>query len=210
MTINKQPDLQHLRARIVLQAGLIMLLLLIIPSSVSGQDMEAFYRKSTATNQTAMWLLGSWAVGNLAIGGVGMGKTDGPTRYFHQMNVMWNTVNLGIAAFGLLSQAPEFTTHAPELLSNHRKMENLFLINSGLDLLYIAGGAYMIHQSGSSGKRADLLKGYGQSVILQGGFLLVFDTAFWLIQRNLRMNQAWDLGISLMPGYSGIQMAFSF
>jgi hypothetical protein len=190
--------------------GIILLLLLIIPTGVYGQDMEAFYRKSTATNQTAMWLLGSWAVGNLAIGGVGMVKTDGPTRYFHQMNLMWNTVNLGIAAFGLLSQAPEFTTHAPELLSNHRKMENLFLINSGLDLLYIAGGAYMIHRSGFSEKRADLLKGYGQSVILQGGFLLVFDTAFWLIQRNLRVTQSWGMGMLVTPGYTGLQLSVSF
>jgi hypothetical protein len=190
--------------------GLAIFLILALSSVVNGQDAQTFYQKSTSTNQTAMWILGSWAAGNMLISGISMGKTESSVRYFHQMNVMWNTVNMGIAAFGLLSQAPEFTTHIPDLVANHRKTENLYLINSGLDLLYIAGGAYMVHQSGSSAKRSDLLKGYGQSVMLQGGFLLVFDTALWLIQRNLRVNQSWDLGMLVTPGYSGWQLTLSF
>lgn len=190
--------------------GIWMFLLLALPSGVHGQDAQSFYQKSTGTNQTAMWILGSWAAGNMLISGIAMCKTERSTRYFHQMNVMWNTVNMGIAAFGLLSQAPEFTSHVPDLVANHRKMENLYLINSGLDILYIAGGAYMVHRSGNSTKRPEMLKGYGQSVMLQGGFLLVFDTALWLIQRDLRLSQTWDLGMLSTPGFSGFQLTLSF
>ena len=207
---DKLMDMQRFEIKYSHFAGILMFLLLTLPSGVSGQDSQAFYQKSTGTNQTAMWILGSWAAGNMLISGIAMGKTESSTRYFHQMNVMWNTVNMGIAAFGLLSQAPEFTSHIPDLVANHRKMENLYLINSGLDILYIAGGAYMVHRSGSSTKRPDMLKGYGQSVMLQGGFLLIFDTALWLIQRNLRINQAWDLGMMVTPGFSGVQLTFGF
>jgi hypothetical protein len=194
----------------ILATGILILSLFFISVSANGQALESFYQKSTATNQTAMWLLGSWAAGNMVIGGFAMGKTEGSTRYFHQMNLMWNTVNMGIAAFGLLSGAPEFSNQVSEVIANHRKIENLYLINSGLDILYMAGGAYMIHRSSSSEKRADLLKGYGQSVILQGGFLLVFDTALWLIQRNLRLNWSEQVHLSLAGEYPGLRLSVIF
>ena len=190
--------------------GIFILMLLTVTLSGTSQTLEEFYKKSTATNKTAMWILGSRAAGNMIIGGAGMGKSEGTTRYFHQMNLMWNTVNMGIAAFGLLSNAPEFTGQASEVITSHRKIENLYLINSGLDILYMAGGAYMIHRSASSGKRADLLKGYGQSVILQGGFLLAFDTALWLLQRNLRLNWTDQLQLSLAGEYPGLRLAILF
>jgi hypothetical protein len=190
--------------------GLLILLFLAISISANSQDLDWFHQKSTGTNQTAMWLLGSWAAGNIIIGGAGMGKTAGSTHYFHQMNLMWNTVNIGIAAFGLLSRSPELSGQISEVIASHRKIENLYLINSGLDILYMAGGAYLIHRSGSSEKRADLLKGYGQSVILQGGFLLAFDTAFWLIQRNLRLNWTDQLQLSMAGDFPGIRMAIIF
>ncbi len=190
--------------------GLLILLFLAISISANGQDLEWFYHKSTGTNQTAMWILGTWAAGNMIIGGAGMGRTAGSTHYFHQMNLMWNTVNMGIAAFGLLSQAPELTNQASEVIAHHRKIENLYLINSGLDILYMAGGAYMIHRSASSEKRADLLKGYGQSVILQGGFLLAFDTTLWLIQRNLRLNWTDQLHLSLAGEFPGLRLSVLF
>lgn len=189
---------------------IIVLLMMHIYVEAPAQTLEDFYRKSANTNQTAMYILGSWAVGNMLIGGIGMSQTSGDTRYFHQMNLMWNTVNMGIAAFGLISGAPGFSNSADLVISNHRKMENLYLINSGLDLIYIAAGGYMLHRSKSSVKRADMLEGYGKSVILQGGFLLVFDTAFWLLQRNMRLNLPENLSVDLTNNYPGLQLTFRF
>lgn len=192
-------------------SGIIMLLLLLtIAFTASSQTLEEFYRNSTRTNHTAMYMLGTWAAGNMIIGGIGMGRTSGTTHYFHQMNLMWNTVNMGIAAFGLFSGAPEFSSSVETILANHRKMENLYLINSGLDLIYIAAGGFMIHLSKSSVKRADMLEGYGKSVILQGGFLLVFDTTFWLLQRNLRLNLPDNISLNVLHEYPGIQLTMWF
>jgi len=189
---------------------IIVLLMMLIYVEAPAQTLEDFYRKSANTNQTAMYILGSWAVGNMLIGGIGMSQTSGDTRYFHQMNLMWNTVNIGIAAYGLISGAPGFINSADLVISNHRKMENLYLINSGLDLVYIAAGGYMLHRSKSSVKRADMLEGYGKSVILQGGFLFVFDTAFWLLQRNLRLNLPENLSVHLTNNYTGLQLTLWF
>lgn len=38
-------------------------------------------------NKTGMIVLGSWAVANIGYSGIQMGRTDGYTRTFHQMNV---------------------------------------------------------------------------------------------------------------------------
>jgi len=176
----------------------------------TGQTAEDFHRSSLRNNQTAMWILGSWAAGNMLTGGLGMGRTEGSVKYFHQMNLMWNTVNMGIAAYGLLSQASVSGISMQEAMAAHHKTENLFLLNSGLDLVYMAVGGYMIHRSRSGSSRADLLLGYGRSVLLQGGFLLVFDTAFWLIQRNLRLEWADQITLTAAVDLPGLQVLISF
>lgn len=139
-----------------------------------------------------------------------MGRTEGSERHFHEMNLMWNTVNLGIAAFGLLTSHSESGIGKDEAIIAHRKMEKLLLINSGLDLVYMAAGGYMIHLSRTDSRRADMLSGYGKSVMMQGGFLLVFDTAFWLVQRNLRMNLADRISLAAAADLPGLQVRISF
>jgi hypothetical protein len=50
----------------------------------------------------------------------------------------------------------------------------------------MGAGLLMRHFSSNSEKRGDLLKGYGNAVILQGGFLLVFDMAMYFIFHDIR------------------------
>lgn len=187
-----------------------MLLLLACWNTSSGQTAEDFHRKSVRTNQSAMWILGSWAAGNMITGGITMGKTEGSVRHFHEMNLMWNTVNLGIAAFGLLTSSSEPGISMDQAIKAHRKTEKLLLINSGLDVVYMAAGGYMIHRSRTDTRNSGMLSGYGKSVMLQGGFLLVFDTAFWLVLRNLRMNWADHLSVTTAETIPGIQVRIRF
>lgn len=119
------------------------------------------------------------------------------------MNTMWNVVNLSIAGFALyqIGQADPSMMSADRIIGEHQRFEKLFLINAGLDILYMGAGGWMIHHSNKSSKRADLLKGYGQSIILQGAFLFVFDLALYFIQANNRLRFAAVLDtISLLPG----------
>jgi hypothetical protein len=173
------------------QLILIISILLIGTYPIFGQDaaMTDFYIKSNQINTTGMYILGGWAVSNIAGGAIGWANSTGSAKYFHQMNVFWNTVNLGIAGFALYNNlnADISLLSADEMLSKHIKTENLYLINAGLDVVYIGTGFLLKHFSTKNLNKQDLLKGYGNSVILQGGFLMAFDLIMWGIQRNHRL-----------------------
>ncbi|HMM11948.1 MAG TPA: hypothetical protein PKE03_07640 [Bacteroidales bacterium] len=160
---------------------------LLLPLWLVAQSPETdFFRKSLHTNQTGMYVLGSWAIANMAIGAVGMARTEGSAKHFHQMNLAWNVVNLGIAGYALwnFSQQDISSTPFPELADEHLRIKRLYLINAGLDVFYVAAGAYLWHRSAKAEKRPELLRGFGRAVVLQGGFLLVFDAAMYLLQQG--------------------------
>jgi hypothetical protein len=160
----------------------------VISPLLYAQDYEAFYERSTRINQSGMYFLGGWAVANLTLGTYGWINETGHKMYFHQMNAAWNTVNLAIAGFALwdMTQGNMSGMSPDEMMAEHKRIENLYLINAGLDVLYMAGGAWMIHASKNNTKRADMLKGYGRSVILQGAFLFAFDLVKFTIQNSHR------------------------
>ena len=92
------------------------------------------------------------------------------------MNLAWNSVNLVIAGFGYynaLNAGSDLTLL--ETFAEQKGIENILLLNAGLDVGYMLGGLYLLERSKNVGKRQDILKGFGQSIILQGGFLFAFD-----------------------------------
>lgn len=158
-----------------------------------------------------MYILGTWAVANLVSGGWGWSQTTGQTKYFHQMNFFWNTVNLsiaGIALYGNLNSDISILSSA-RMVEKHTKTENLYLINAGLDVLYMGTGFLLKHLATQKQNRHDLLKGYGNSVILQGGFLFIFDLVMWKIQHHHRLNFIQNLSFIGLPEISGFQLAFT-
>jgi hypothetical protein len=134
--------------------------------------------------KTGMEVLGAWAIANLATGTIASFNTTGSTRYFHQMNAIWNVVNLGAAISGFINAAKN--TNQPltaiESLKEQRKIENIFLINGGLDLVYIGTGIYLNNRGNSHNN--DKLKGYGSGIILQGAFLLLFDGTMYASEKS--------------------------
>jgi hypothetical protein len=155
-----------------------------------------------------MFILGSWAVLNISAGAYGWAHSTGEKMYFNQMNLFWNVINLSIAGFALYGNYNSDLSilSGQELLSKHLKTENLFLINSALDVGYIGAGFLLRHLSAGSVKSADLLKGYGNSVILQGGFLLVFDLVMFGVMRDHRMD--FMEGISLAVNQESVTLGF--
>lgn len=130
-----------------------------------------------------MVILGGWAVGNIALGGILRGQHQGVEREFHNMNIGWNLVNLGIATFGYISAAKSDPS-ALDLytsINEHHGFQKTLLFNAGLDIGYMLGGAYLMERSKNVEKNADRLKGFGRSIILQGGFLFVFDVVNYFI-----------------------------
>ena len=191
---------------------LLVLLLMILGSSFTHaqQDTLSFFQNSQSINNTGMIVLGAWALGNITSGAYGMIKGSGSNKYFHQMNFFWNFVNASIASYALYTgfNTDYLSLTNSELLSKQTSTQNLYLINAGLDIFYMGTGAYLIHRSKSAEKRNDLLKGYGQSVILQGGFLFVFDLIMYGIQFKHKAHFLENITTSV--GINSFQISINF
>jgi hypothetical protein len=168
-------------------------------------QLRSFQAEKNSTNQTAMLILGSWAVGNIIVGTHGNFTATGQAKYFHQFNALWNVVNLGIAGFALLSmrgQDPSSMT-ALQVLNDHTSFQGLLLLNAGLDVAYISFGLYLKERSKTS-SNADRLQGYGNSLLLQGGFLLAFDLILYFVNAHTAAVQLYPFLEPVLTGSAGI------
>lgn len=151
----------------------------------SDSLLNDFHLDRMNINESAMLVLGGWAVGNILVGTYGNFKASGEAKYFHQFNAMWNVVNLGIAAFGYFNAVnsdPASMTNL-EILNDYNSLQSFLLLNAGLDAAYIMTGFYLKEKAKNSSS-AERLKGYGNSLLLQGGFLLLFDVTLYFIHQN--------------------------
>lgn len=173
------------------QVKLLFLALLLIPiSQLIAQEnisdsLMSFHKSRMSINETAMLVIGGWAAGNILIGTYGNFKASGEAKYFHQFNAMWNVVNLGISAFGYFNAVnsdPTSMTNV-EIIKDFNSLQSFLLLNAGLDVAYIATGFYLKERSKNSSS-SERLRGYGNSLLLQGGFLLLFDVALYFIHQN--------------------------
>ncbi len=168
----------------------LVLFLLLYSSFLCAQslaiDWSAFQTAGIRHQQKAMWVLGGWALGNMAVGGILSSQTEGSQRYFHQMNMYWNVVNLGIAGLGYYgSMQEDLSSYTPYTsVAKHYSFQKVLLFNAGLDVGYLLGGLYLQERSRRGGSKQAQLKGFGQAIVLQGGFLLAFDLANYWIATN--------------------------
>ena len=101
------------------------------------------------------------------------------------MNVYWNVVNGVLAGLGVFgAKKMQGNLSAFQSLEEQSSTEKTFLINTGLDVAYVMTGVYLLEKSKNSIDSQDMLKGYGQSVILQGGFLMLFDGIMYGMHRS--------------------------
>ncbi len=144
-------------------------------------DAQFYAQKSYDLQKKGMIFLGSWAILNILSGSTGHFLSEKPTKYFHQMNAGWNLVNAGIAGFALysISQVDVSALSYTQSLNELRKLDQILLLNAGLDVGYMAAGAWLWERG--IRKESSRLEGYGKSLILQGGFLLAFDIVLYLM-----------------------------
>ena len=170
------------------------LLLFILIPNVSGQlDLFSLGGKRDSlalqmdfmrnkTEKKAMTILGSWSVLNITTSLLFREKTTGIDKQFHTMNGLWNLVNGGLALSGYLnSKKARLSSDAIESMDRYQKLERTLIFNSGLDIAYIATGLYLRERGKNELNltRSEQFQGFGKSLMLQGGFLLVFDALFY-------------------------------
>ena len=182
--------------------------------AVAAQDAEfldGFNEKRLQLNRSGMSVLGSWAVGNMAVGAVGYYNSTGSTKYFHQMNFFWNSVNLAIAGFAYYGslEGNALGLSLAETIKEQNSIEKILLFNAGLDIGYMATGLYLRERSFNSSKNQELFKGYGESLILQGGFLLLFDGIMFYAQ-NKHQGKLLEVLDNVTLSHHGVGLIYNF
>jgi hypothetical protein len=165
--------------------------LLILPflffTSISlAQSLLEFNQERLQTDKRLMLGLGSWAGANFLVSGVGWATVPkGEAHYFHQMNVLWNTVNIGLAIPGYFNakKSNPNLTFDNSILIQH-KTEKIFLINTGLDVAYLSAGLLLRSNAKINLTKRDQFNGYGNSLLMQGGFLFLFDLTAYLLHNQ--------------------------
>jgi len=172
-----------------------LLLLLLFASTLGAraQEMEVFdqYNRELNTHsRNGMIALGSWGVGNIIVGTAGALTTEKGSMMFsfHLMNASWNVVNLGIALpayFGARKRLnKQYDIQGTFKLQ--RQQETLYAINMAADVLYVGSGVFLQEFGNrySNNQVRDSFKGMGYSLILQGGFLLLFDAVMLGVHKS--------------------------
>ena len=154
-------------------------------SFAQTNTLPLFEKKRIAIDKTGMTVLGGWAIANMGVSAFSIGSDNRQTHYFHEMNLIWNGFNLGLAGLGYLSarKAKFNNIKFAEVLNHQNKSEKTFLFNAGLDVAYIAGGAWLSEKAKSK-MDPSKLTGYGNGVMVNGGFLLLFDVIMYSIHHH--------------------------
>lgn len=162
----------------------------------STMNLRDIQLRQANFNKIAMISLNTWAVGNIAYGTIANFQTSGEAKYFHQMNAGWNIVNLAIGVPGIIgAYKVQKEMNFEDTYKLQRRMETIYLVNAGLDVAYMTGGLAMrLHGKTQTGEMASRWKGYGSSLIFQGGYLFAHDLAmFILLKTNSKLlNKEWD------------------
>ena len=162
-----------------------LIICLLVSNTLLAQVAD-YQRDYNKINEHLMLTLGSYAVGNFAISGAGyFAAEDEYTKHFHEMNVMWNTVNFGLALPGYFKAKKNAGDwDAAEMERQQRKTQSIFLINSAVDIGYIATGMYLRGEAENRLDESDMYRGYGDSMVLQGSFLFAFDLVAYAIHKR--------------------------
>ncbi|MDD2793984.1 MAG: hypothetical protein PHD73_12445 [Sediminibacterium sp.] len=162
-------------------------------------------------NKTNLTILAAWAGVNIIQGSISANNAQGRDRYFFNMNSYWNLVNMGIATYGLIRIKKDLArkySYTQNLLEQ-QKLEKILLLNSGLDLAYIATGLYLKERG--TRLNSEQSAGFGNSLILQGAFLLVFDLVqYGNHRRNGKILERQTAKLQIGPSGNGIGLAYQF
>ncbi len=157
-----------------------------------GDTITRYNKARIKINKTGMRVLGAWGIANIAEGTVGYftAKQD-EWKYFHGMNALWGIVNTGIAAASLSATRKETKQILTfqEAYARYHANKKIYLINCGLDILYVGAGVGLVKYSESTKNNSALFSGFGRSVALQGAFLLLFDNVMYT--SHARYNPLW-------------------
>jgi hypothetical protein len=113
-------------------------------------------------------VLSTWSVLSMGVGTAQMLSPNPFTRAFGMQNLIWGAIDGGIALYGgyQLRNTDWLSRNLKKERSDFRK---ILLVNTLLDIGYVGLGYGLLRSSNSR------WHGHGTGILVQGGFLLLFD-----------------------------------
>ena len=128
--------------------------------NLPGGGGETMFMPSTFLPMLLAWITIWVAAAGVALLKSGVSEQ---ARGFWTMSLFWVAIDAGIAAWSLFAPVEDLEA-----------FRRLLLVNSGLDVVYLVVGVVLVLRA------TPLVRGFGAAILVQGGFLLVFDLAWWL------------------------------
>lgn len=187
------------------------IILILFSSTIYSQSLIDFNQKRIDTDKKLMLTLGGWSLANAAVSSIGWAITTGEAKQFHQMNTIWSGFNLALAIPGYLKARKDKASdyNFSQTIAHQNQTEKIFLFNAGLDLAYVTGGFYLRSLANTNFTNEQRLRGYGNSVILQGSFLFLFDLTAYLIHAQHRKNKLNPIIDKIELSDSGIGLKYN-
>jgi hypothetical protein len=167
------------------------------PLTLKSQDNtivhDLFYKKQ----QQSLSLLSGWSVCNLIYSPLATKNLFSPettNEHFHQMNFSWNLLNVGIASLGhiIVNKDSKKPWDLKILYDKKKKAEKSIIINMGLDIAYMITGLLLKNNAKKNNSEYYMNKGYGNSLILQGGYLLIYDAIFLMKLKKILIKKKFN------------------
>lgn len=124
-------------------------------------NLEPGFAGSQISKRLLIWAI-PWM--GASVLGLWLSNTDSQ-KGFWGMSGAWGFVNGAIALIGLLGAET----------GDYAALRTTLWINAGLDVLYLASGLYLLSRP------EETWRGGGTAILIQGGFLLVFDVLHALL-----------------------------
>jgi hypothetical protein len=163
-------------------------------TSVSVKAQEIWYPESFIQTQGRLSKDGaiglcSWAFVNAGYSGYMINRTSGQEKKFHEMNLIWSGIDLAIGIPTFIRSHRIYKGKIKLHLDtyNPKRYMKIYSVNSWLDLTYIAAG-FIIKSKANSSRDPEMMHGYGNAILMQGGLLFSFDSVMYLLHRKLLKN----------------------
>lgn len=116
-----------------------------------------------------------WSALSMTAGALLVIFGDAFWRGFGLQALVWGAIDAGIALFGRRASEKRRVANlgGPSIVEREaRNLRRLLWINTGLDVLYVAGGIVLIY---TIGRDDPFTRGSGWGIVVQGAFLFFFD-----------------------------------
>jgi hypothetical protein len=176
------------------------------------ENLVKFEKERVRYTKNSMAVLAGWSLVNIVGSGIATNTRNTEVRYFHQMNVMWGGINLAIAGLGYWGAGREKIGNPvlADVLKHQNRIEKTYLINLGLDLVYVGSGLLM-NKTSDNQKNPAKFEGYGNSIMVQGGFLLLYDAIVYSIHhKHGKQLKGMKDKVTLNAGPGAVSLTYNF